>query len=343
MFVVADPTAKKQRIDAEKGRCIKVNDIPLFVKSDVVRNFFQQRGTIARFSMITRGPWQIAFIVYESPDAIKSFYNDVWSLPLLDFAVRIEPTDLDAMQLILRQQFELKLTGLPFNTTQRDLQTFLESIKAKTCFIPRDLQYRNRPYAYINFDNQDDYDFAIKSQHKFKSNILFWVNPAAPHCRRCGNPEHEAKDCAPQRPLNPYRQLYDRFKPATYRPPRKTNLRSNTYTSQAQSNQNQRSSYADALKTNKNPKHQQQISEVSTALNDILKRLTDIDNKLITLNDEIITAKNEIIMLQDNQEDIDYRITKLERLNNIVHTKGVYDSEMEFDDSQEPPLEVARN
>ena len=64
-----------------------------------------------------------------------------------------------------------------------------------------------------------------------------------------------------------------------------------------------------------------------------MKCLTDIDNKLITLNDEIITVKNEIIILQENQEDIDYRITKLEKCNNIVHTKEVYDSEMEFDDS----------
>jgi len=115
-------------------------------------------------------------------------------------------------------------------------------------------------------------------------------------------------------------------------------MRPNNYTSNTPVNQHQRSSYADALKS-KNPKHQQQFPDVSTALNDILKRLTDIDNKLITLNDEIITAKNEIIILQENQEDIDYHITKLEKYNNIVYTKGVYDSDMEFDDSQEPPLE----
>ena len=33
----------------------------------------------------------------------------------------------------------------------------------------------------------------------------------------------------------------------------------------------------------------------------------------------------------------------MEKRNNIVHTKGVYDSEMEFDDSQELPLELSRN
>ena len=65
IFLIIDPLVKQQKLDAEKGRTIKVADISLFVKSDVVRNFFARYGTISRFSMIIRGPWQIAFIVYE--------------------------------------------------------------------------------------------------------------------------------------------------------------------------------------------------------------------------------------------------------------------------------------
>jgi hypothetical protein len=295
--------------------------------------------------MITRGPWQIAFVVYESPDSIKPFYDKVWSLPLLDFTVRIEPTDLDALQLILRQQFELKLTGLPFNTTQRDLLTFLDIIKAKSCFIPRDLQYRNRPYAYINFDNQEDYDAALNSHHKFKSNVLFWVNPTAPHCRRCGNPDHEAKDCSPQRPSNPYRQLYDRFKPASYRPPRKYNNRPNPSTNNDRSVHKPNKSYAETLKSPIHNNHQSPIisADTASALKDILGRLDDLDNKLTKLNDDIITAKNEILILQDNQDDIDYRLTTLEKHNNIIHTKGGYNDEMEADELTDTPTDPASN
>ena len=76
---------------------------------------------ITRFSLIVRGPWQIAFIVYENNDAIKQFYNDTWSVSFLEFTLRVEPTDLDPLQTTLRQQFELKLTGLPLNTDQRSL------------------------------------------------------------------------------------------------------------------------------------------------------------------------------------------------------------------------------
>ena len=87
--------------------------------------------------MIIRGPWQIAFIVFENPADIKQFYDHVWSVSFLENLLRVEPTDLDPMQIALRQQFELKLTGLPFNTDQRQLINFLLHINAKSCFIPR--------------------------------------------------------------------------------------------------------------------------------------------------------------------------------------------------------------
>src|SRR3954454_9948044 len=136
IFLIADPNAKQLKIDAEKGRTIKVSDIPLFFKSEVIRNFFAKFGTITRFSLIVRGPWQIAFIVYENNDAIKQFYNDTWSVSFLEFALRVESTDLDPMQTTLRQQFELKLTGLPLNTDQRSLQDFLTQIKPNHALFP---------------------------------------------------------------------------------------------------------------------------------------------------------------------------------------------------------------
>jgi hypothetical protein len=52
--------------------------------------------------MIIRGPWQIAFIVFEHAETIKPFYNDNWSIQFLENALRIEPTDLDHMQISLR-------------------------------------------------------------------------------------------------------------------------------------------------------------------------------------------------------------------------------------------------
>ncbi|CAI2184072.1 4292_t:CDS:2, partial [Funneliformis geosporum] len=97
IFLVIDPNVKQQRKDNKKGRCIKVNDIPLFI-----------------------------------------FNDNTWSILLMEFSVRIEPTNINEIQTALRQQFELKLTGFSFNITQLDLFDFLIQIKAKSCFIPRD-------------------------------------------------------------------------------------------------------------------------------------------------------------------------------------------------------------
>src|SRR5215216_4640655 len=220
IFTIIDPAEKKIKQDAEKGRTLKVADIPLFVKSDVLRNFFSKYGTITRFSMIIRGPWQIAFVVFENADVIKPFYNDHWSIQFLDTALRVEPTDLNPLQTALRQQFELKLTGLPLNTDQLQLSDFLAHIKARSCFIPRDQQYRLRPYVFINFASLDDLDAAAAQSQKFKGKPLFWMEPATKHCRSCGAPGHEFKDCSNRKSANPYKPLYDRFKPEQYRPPR---------------------------------------------------------------------------------------------------------------------------
>ena len=125
----------------------------------------------------------------------------------------MELTDLDPMQTTLRQQFELKLTGLPLNTDQCSLHDFLTQIKAKSCFIPRDQQYRLRPYAFVNFANIEDLDAAATQHHKFKGNVLHWMGPADKHCRKCGSPDHEFKDCSKKISTNPYKPLYERFKP----------------------------------------------------------------------------------------------------------------------------------
>src|SRR5215216_308377 len=204
--------------------------------------------------MIIRGPWQIAFIVFENADTIKPFYDEHWSIQFLENALRVEPTDLDPLQIALRQQFELKLTGLPLNTNQQQLQDFLSHIKAKSCFIPRDQQYRLRPYAFINFASLDDLDAAAAQSHRFKEKPLFWMEPATKHCRSCGAPGHEFKDCNARKSANPYRPLYDRFKPEPYRPPRNNNFnRSNNNTSYANVVKNDYSNHQNNQFSSSNP------------------------------------------------------------------------------------------
>ena len=313
IFTIVDPAAKKIKQDAENGRTLKVSDIPLFVKSDVLRNFFSKYGAITRFSMIVRGPWQIAFIVFENADIIKPFYNDLWSIKFLETALRIEPTDLDPMQIALRQQFELKLTGLPYNTDQLQLGDFLTHIKARMCFIPRDQQYRLRPYAFINFASLKDLDAAAAQSQKFKGKTLYWMEPFTKHCHSCGAPGHEFKECTNRKPSNPYRLLYNRFKPDPYRP-----LRNNTF-----NNFKGATPYINALKNTSSKNDDKQSPPVTPNYIDALKlvqeRLDNIENKLLNISDEIVSIKNDIIEHQQNEEDIGFRLNRLEIMHNIEY------------------------
>jgi hypothetical protein len=216
------------------------------------------------------------------------------------------------MQTALRQQFELKLTGLPFNTDQRQLIDFLLHIKAKSCFIPRDQQYRLRPYAFVNFANADDLQSAATQSQKFKGKVLFWMEPSKKHCRSCGAPDHEFKDCTNRKPVNPYRPLYDRFKPETYRPPR--NAAFNKF--------NGGTPYSNAIKAqDKNEPAKPTIASpnVIEALKLVSERLDVLENKLILIEDEITELKNNAIAQEKTNNDINFRLNRLEYMHYVIH------------------------
>ena len=60
-----DKINSKETRSAEADHTVHVRDIPLYAKSETIKNFFTKFGNIIRFSMTTVGPWQQAFIVYE--------------------------------------------------------------------------------------------------------------------------------------------------------------------------------------------------------------------------------------------------------------------------------------
>ena len=98
---------------AESKRTVKVTDIPLNVKSEDVKQFFTKYGIIERFSMVSRGAFQTAYVVYNQSADLSALYDDTWSVDMLDFSVRLYPLDLSAKQLALRHEFVLKLAVLP--------------------------------------------------------------------------------------------------------------------------------------------------------------------------------------------------------------------------------------
>jgi len=216
----------------------------------------------------------------------------------LENFLRVEPTDLDPSQIAIRQQFKLKLTGLPYNTDQRQLIDFLTHIKAKSCFIPRDQQYHLRPYAFVNLANNDDLISAANQSQKFKGKVLYWMDPSNKHCRICGTPNHELKDCTNRKPANPYKPLYDRFKPEQYRPPRSFQLNNQgPYRSFSHVLQNEQKSSTNNTQSNNqkidNGNKQMNVPpNTSDAFKLIQEKLDNIENKLTLIEDEIVSLKN---------------------------------------------------
>ncbi len=49
----------RQNREKEKGRTIRITDIPLHVLSDEIKAFFDKEGTITRFFMVTKEAWQL--------------------------------------------------------------------------------------------------------------------------------------------------------------------------------------------------------------------------------------------------------------------------------------------
>jgi hypothetical protein len=70
--------------------------------------------------------------------------------------VRVIPLSLNNDKRELRKKFCLKLAGLPYNTTGKDLEDIVIKVEGKDCFIPENPKnYKNLRYAYIYFDNEE--------------------------------------------------------------------------------------------------------------------------------------------------------------------------------------------
>ena len=181
---------------AEADRTAVVRDIPLFCNSETIKQYFAKFGDITRFSMTTTGMWQRAYVIYKDASTIYQLKSDVWSLDIMDFSVRVHPLNLSKEDYEDREAYSLKLTGLPFGTTQNDLRQIIEDTQAKSCYIPRNNHtYKNLPLAILSFDCDDRAHVAYEKNFSLKGRKLYWNLPGIPNCRTCGNPDHVTKKC----------------------------------------------------------------------------------------------------------------------------------------------------
>ena len=334
-FTTASVTIGNSKHDrqAEADRTAVIRDIPLSCRSETIKQYFAKYGDITRFSMTTLGLWQRAYVVYKESSTINQLKTDVWSINILDFSVRVHPLNLSKDEFDEREAYALKLTGLPFGTTQHDLQHIIQDTNAKTCYIPKNAKtYRNLPIAILGFDCDDRAHAAYDKNYTFKGRKLYWNVPGIPNCRTCGNPDHVTNQCPhkSQRPRNSFNQLYDRFKPAQYRskvtpPPKVNNTRSNkSYAETAKSSSSTASSSQSSPNNSNVSKNQKQPSSNQRPLNSSKNKSIDNSphisqetiNQLVQgfaeIKQDLHILKHNIKTLQAEQMNLESRVLKLE-------------------------------
>src|SRR3989337_2344007 len=218
-FVIVN---SKEIRSAEADRTVHVRDIPLYAKSETIKNFFNKFGTIDRFSMTTVGPWQQAFIVYKQGTSLERLNTNIWTVSIMDFSCRVALMTLPREHRDERDSYSMKLTGLTRGTTHLDLKDIIQETKAMTCFIPRSrTSYKNLNYAFLSFESDEIALEAFNKIYKIKGNRLYWTAPHLQHCYICGDPSHKSQQCTnkkgPNKVKSQYDQLYNKYKPAQYR------------------------------------------------------------------------------------------------------------------------------
>ncbi|PKK63781.1 hypothetical protein RhiirC2_788414 [Rhizophagus irregularis] len=121
----------------------------------------------------------------------------------------------------LRFKYGLKSANLSVSTYAADLKDIIIQIKAKSCFIPKNRfskNYEKERFAFVFFDNENDFNNALGKKFSFNNRGLVFVNYDAVTCHVCSSPYHRVRTCPEnQRKRNlsstheVYQQIYSRY------------------------------------------------------------------------------------------------------------------------------------
>jgi hypothetical protein len=185
----------------EKRRTIQVFDVHFYYKKEMIMDAFRIYGPIEKIRRKVDGLYQTVYITYQKVESIGCFYNQQWAAHVNENTGRVIPLLLNNKKRELRKKFSLKLAGLPYNTTGKDLEDIVLKVGGKDCFIPKNPKnYKNLHYAYIHFDNEEKWKNAANkkiyySKGPIKNQELIFVATAEKLCNMCAKPNHMVKNC----------------------------------------------------------------------------------------------------------------------------------------------------
>src|SRR5947209_5719926 len=132
-------TSIKETNDTNDNRKaeIVIRDIPLEINENDIRHHFSSYGSVAKINMRVNGAWQMANLTFNNENIVSEFFNEKWSDIVRKDSVRIYLAENYEQSKEYRTCFCAKLCNISKNTTGFDIESYIHSIKGKTCFIPR--------------------------------------------------------------------------------------------------------------------------------------------------------------------------------------------------------------
>ncbi|RIA95712.1 hypothetical protein C1645_733835 [Glomus cerebriforme] len=309
-------------LESKYDKTNKVVDIPKHIDNTIILetiskeirsivNFFEPKKYADRHNSQSRPPAQSkrsrpSFfkqlkIEFENSSSIhKIIEQEIWSITVGDFTIRILPNEIKSIAYIERSSYQYKLIGLPINSTLKSLEPLLKKIHTKTCtFVPTDKRCITKS-AYVYIAQKD---FISKNKPlNINNHNIYIMNPKLKHCTF----NNKFKSLI-QTPLN-------KSKPPQANKQTANNERTNKNITLKNTAQRQ---------TQENNLLQQLLKE-NAELKSLLQQLIHKINALESIQKDVNKIKKNIL---DNKEKItqtnakvDIIITRTEELNQNVLT-----------------------
>ncbi|KAL7746182.1 hypothetical protein RI367_008498 [Sorochytrium milnesiophthora] len=200
---------------ADADRAIKVVDLPQTTTKDVVQQHLLRFGQIETVSVDRNKRHCWAVVTFTTAAAAQSALAAgrafVLGQPARFFRVDADIRAEDAGE----QHRQLKLTGLPYGTSESELQQ-LRKLGATAWRLDRSASGQPRRTLLVTFPDSESLLTARQTRVCFRNKPAEWCMPNTKCCYSCSSPTHVAREC-PRRGKTTTRKSTEQSKARTSR------------------------------------------------------------------------------------------------------------------------------
>ncbi|PKB97432.1 hypothetical protein RhiirA5_450587 [Rhizophagus irregularis] len=124
--------------------------------------------------------------------------EEYWSLEIENFSVRILPGNKNNPIYSKRTSYYHKITGLPLNATNKDIEPIIKYLHGRTCTFTQTSKYSIMKNAYIYVDENNfpkEATGAINTSYNGSSIFIFPSTITTKTCNVCGSCNHTFNNC----------------------------------------------------------------------------------------------------------------------------------------------------